>query len=116
MVSGDDQRLRQLMRILLDNSVVYTDAPGDIEVSLETQDKEIILQISDSPPGVPENDCEQLFERLYRRESSRNRNSGGSGLGLSIARNIATAHGGSISASPGSLGGLCIRLTLPALS
>ena len=116
MVSGDDQRLRQLFRILLDNAVLYTDAPGSIEVSLGAEGKEIGLQISDSPPGVPEAECEQLFDRLYRRESSRNRNSGGSGLGLAIARNIAIAHGGSINAGPSQLGGLSVQLKMPVLS
>lgn len=113
MATGDDQRLRQLVRILLDNAVLYTDSPGRIDLSLEMHDGEACLQVSDSPPGVPEAECERLFERLYRRESSRNRNSGGSGLGLSIARNIASAHGGSIEASPGPLGGLLLQLRIP---
>jgi two-component system sensor histidine kinase BaeS len=116
MVSGDEQRLRQLLRILFENSVSYTDAPGVIEVALDTQDGEICLQISDTPPGVPAEECEKLFDRLYRRESSRNRKSGGSGLGLAIARNIAQAQGGAISASPSHSGGLSLQVRLPVLS
>ena len=113
LVNGDDQRLRQLVRILLDNALLYTDAPGEIQVSLDVDGSNVHLVVNDSPPGVPESECERLFERLYRRESSRNRNSGGSGLGLSIARNIADTHGGSIHASPGSLGGLEVTFTMP---
>lgn len=112
LVNGDDHRLRQLVRILLDNAVLYTDAPGDIDISLVTQGDEAQLVVSDSPPGVPGSECEQLFEPLYRRENSRNRNSGGSGLGLAIARNIAEAHGGTLRANPGPLGGLEVRFTM----
>ena len=64
-------------------------------------------------PGASEEDCERLFERLYRLEASRNRNSGGSGLGLAICRNIVEAHGGQIRAEPGPLGGLLVTTTLP---
>ena len=58
-------------------------------------------------------ECERMFERLYRLESSRNRNSGGSGLGLAICRNIVEAHGGQITAGPGPDGGLMITTILP---
>ena len=71
------------------------------------------LTISDTAPGASTEECEHLFERLYRMEGSRNRNSGGSGLGLAICRNIVEAHGGQISAEPGPDGGLLITTTLP---
>ncbi|MCW8925315.1 MAG: ATP-binding protein [Xanthomonadales bacterium] len=110
---GDEKRLRQLLHNLLDNSVRYTDAGGRISVALSTRGQLARLLISDSAPGASVEECEHMFERLYRMEASRNRNSGGSGLGLAICRNIVEAHGGQIDAQPGPDGGLLITTTLP---
>jgi len=112
-LQGDEQRLRQLLRNLLDNAVRYTDAGGRISVVLKKDKQQAQLTISDSAPGASRDECENLFERLYRLEGSRNRNSGGSGLGLAICRNIVEAHGGQITAQPGPLGGLLITTSLP---
>jgi two-component system sensor histidine kinase BaeS len=111
-IEGDEQRLTQLLRNLLENAVRYTDEGGEIRVSLNAHAGEAILEISDSTPGVAPAECEKLFDRLYRVESSRNRGTGGSGLGLSICRNIVAAHGGTISAEPGPLGGVLIRVVM----
>jgi two-component system sensor histidine kinase BaeS len=113
-VEGDDQRLRQLLRNLLENSARYTDMPGKIEVRLVQRGGEAVLAVSDSAPGVSPDECTRIFDRFHRLESSRNRNSGGSGLGLAICRNIVAAHGGTIEAHPGPLGGLAVTVTLPA--
>lgn len=110
---GDEQRLRQLIRNLLDNAVRYTDPGGRISVMLKKDGQKALLTISDSMPGASRDECERLFERLYRLEGSRNRNSGGSGLGLAICRNIVEAHGGKITAEPGPDGGLLIITRLP---
>ena len=112
-LQGDEHRLRQLLRNLMDNAVRYTDSGGKISVMLNKDKQQAQLIISDSTPGASEDDCAKLFERLYRLEGSRNRNSGGSGLGLAISRNIVEAHGGQISAQPGPDGGLLITTTLP---
>jgi len=112
-LQGDEQRLRQLLRNLLDNSVRYTDAGGKINVMLEKDRQQARLTISDSTPGASPDECARLFDRLYRLEGSRNRNSGGSGLGLAICRNIVEAHGGQINAQQGPDGGLLITATLP---
>jgi two-component system sensor histidine kinase BaeS len=112
-IQGDAQRLHQLLSNLLDNSVRYTNAGGMITISLKTEQRQAQLSISDTAPGASAEECECLFERLYRPESSRNRNSGGSGLGLAICRNIVKAHGGQIMAEPGPDGGLQITTTLP---
>jgi two-component system sensor histidine kinase BaeS len=112
-LQGDAQRLRQLIRNLLDNAVRYTDRGGRISVMLNKDRQQAILTISDSAPGASKDECERLFERLYRLEGSRNRNSGGSGLGLAICRNIVEAHGGKITAEPGPDGGLLITTSLP---
>lgn len=112
-LQGDEQRLRQLLRNLLDNSVRYTDAGGKISIILKKDKKQAQLTINDTAPGASADECEHLFERLYRLEGSRNRNSGGSGLGLAICRNIVEAHGGQITATPGPGGGLTITTRLP---
>ena len=113
MLQGDEQRLGQLLRNLLDNAIRYTDAGGQITAQLGKENQLAILTIGDTAPGASTAECEHLFERLYRMEGSRNRNSGGSGLGLAICRNIVEAHGGQISAQPGPDGGLLITTTLP---
>lgn len=112
-LKGDEQRLRQLLNNLLDNSVRYTDAGGRVSIKLLKKKQQAVLTISDTGPGASKRECEQLFERLYRVDSSRNRNSGGSGLGLSICRNIVEAHDGNITAQPGPDGGLLITTSLP---
>ncbi len=110
---GDEQRLSQLLRNLLDNSVRYTDHNGWIAIELTTANQMAQLTISDSAPGASVEECEHLFERLYRVEESRNRSSGGSGLGLAICRNIVAAHDGQVTATPGEEGGLVITVLLP---
>ena len=110
---ADGARLGQLFANLLDNSRNYTDPGGELVVRLERQPGWAVIHFQDSAPGVPEGELERLFERLYRVESSRNRNSGGAGLGLSICRNIVEAHGGTISAQTSPLGGVWITVRLP---
>ena len=112
-LQGDEQRLRQLLHNLLDNAVRYTDAGGAISIALGIDKNHAQFTISDTAPGASVEECEHMFERLYRMEASRNRNSGGSGLGLAICRNIVAAHGGQIAAKPGPDGGLIITTRLP---
>jgi two-component system sensor histidine kinase BaeS len=112
-IAADARRLDQLLRNLLENSLAYTDAPGRVTVTLSRSVATAIITIDDTSPGVNESDCEQLFEPLFRQEASRSRRTGGAGLGLAIRRNIVTAHGGSISASPSALGGLSIHIEIP---
>jgi two-component system sensor histidine kinase BaeS len=111
-IEGDEQRLRQLLHNLLENAVRYTDTPGQIEISFKQVGKDFTLTISDSAPGVSDTELDQLFDRFYRVEASRNRKTGGSGLGLAICRNIVEAHGGSIVAEAGSLGGISMTVRL----
>ncbi|OGU17927.1 MAG: two-component sensor histidine kinase [Geobacteraceae bacterium GWC2_53_11] len=110
---GDSERLHQLFSNLLDNSLKYTDSGGRVLVVLHMDSSNVIIDFNDSAPNVPEAELDRLFERLYRVESSRNRLTGGAGLGLAICRNIVTAHNGSISAQASSMGGLWIRIELP---
>jgi two-component system sensor histidine kinase BaeS len=113
VVFGDRERLRQLFTNVLDNALKYTDEGGTLAVSLKCRDDLAMVDIEDSAPGVPESELGNLFERLYRVETSRSRAAGGAGLGLAICRNIVEAHNGIIAANPSALGGLWIRVTLP---
>ncbi len=110
---ADPERLHQLFLNLFNNSINYTEAPGKIRVHLMTVEQQAIFVIEDSAPGVDPALHEKLFERLYRAESSRSRETGGAGLGLSICRNIVEAHEGSVSIETSELGGLKISVYLP---
>jgi two-component system sensor histidine kinase BaeS len=112
-VLADPERLSQLFVNLLQNSLNHTFGDGKVAASMETKNEWVYVVVDDSKPGVPDESLPRLFERLYRVEGSRNRKYGGSGLGLAICKNIVEAHGGTITATPSSLGGLCVRIGLP---
>jgi signal transduction histidine kinase len=95
-VNGDEVRLRQLVLILLDNALKYTDPGGRVDVSLGRQDNHARLAVSDTGIGIPQQDQRHIFDRFYRVDRAREHESGGTGLGLSIAQWIAQAHGGTI--------------------
>jgi two-component system sensor histidine kinase BaeS len=116
MIRGDAQRLRQLWNNLLDNSCAYTQPPGELRVTLTTQQGSAVVTWEDSTPGVPESELARLTERLYRVEGSRSRASGGSGLGLSIASALVNAHGATLTPSTSTLGGLRWTLRFPLLA
>jgi two-component system sensor histidine kinase BaeS len=111
---ADPERLRQLFDNLLGNSGKYTAADGEVRVSCRAAAGGVEILFQDSGPGVAAADLDRMFERLFRVENSRSRVSGGAGLGLAICRNIVEAHGGTIGAEPSPLGGVTIRVTLPA--
>lgn len=112
-IFGDESRLIQLFGNLLENSCRYTDDPGEIRIEVSGDKKNIKVILSDSAPGVTDQELPQLFDRLYRVEQSRNRASGGSGLGLSICENIAQAHGAVLEVDHSDLGGLKMTCTFP---
>ncbi|MEE9379900.1 MAG: ATP-binding protein [Hyphomonadaceae bacterium] len=112
-LSGDADRLRQVINNLLDNALRYADAKGKIRVALENLNNGIELTIEDSGPGVPEAALPKLFDRFFRVDPSRNRQTGSSGLGLSICETIVRAHSGTIQAEHSLLGGLRITVFLP---
>lgn len=113
IISGDQSRLQQLLINLMQNSLRYTDSPGTIIVILETEGTHVHLIWRDSAPGVSADDMPRLFERLYRAEASRNRATGGAGLGLPLCLAIVEGHGGQMTASDSPLGGLQIDIRLP---
>src|SRR5690554_2871889 len=112
-VFGDPQRLHQLFLNLLQNSLNYTHAPGQVRMQMQREAEHLIITIEDTAPGVDPSLHEKLFERLYRAESSRNRATGGAGLGLTLCRNIVEAHEGDIHITNSQLGGLTVTVTLP---
>ena len=102
--------LRRCIGNLVDNALRYG-AQADVHV--EDGDDAVLLRIRDPGPGIPEAELEQVFAAYYRGEASRNRATGGTGLGLGIARNIARAHGGDITLTNLASGGLEATLLLP---
>ncbi len=113
-VIWDPQRVDQLLGILMDNSLRYTDAPGRIRTSMSRQEDRIIIEVEDSAPSVNSKHLDRLFEPLYRENASRGRADGGSGLGLAICAALVHALGGRIEAYPSPLGGLGVRVHLPS--
>ena len=110
-VLGRPLDLRRCLGNLLDNAVKYG---RDARVCVDRINGTARVRIRDSGPGIPRSELVRVFEPFYRVESSRSRTSGGTGLGLTIARNIAEQHGGSISLANHPDGGLEVTLMLPA--
>jgi signal transduction histidine kinase len=99
LVTGDADRLRQLFSNLVDNALKHlrdADGAGRITLRAAAEDRCIICSVTDNGPGIPAKDLERIFERFYQVDKSRVRKGGGAGLGLSIAQEIALAHGGQI--------------------
>jgi len=105
---GDKDRLVRLFSNLIENTLRYADSPGTLTIRANHSSSELTICFEDSGPGVPEESLNRLFERLYRVEKSRSRASGGSGLGLSICKEIMERHGGTIRAENAESGGLRI--------
>jgi two-component system sensor histidine kinase BaeS len=112
VIIGDEDRLRQLFANLIENTIRYTDTPGVLRISHYRSLQKLTLVFEDSPPGVPSEALEHVFDRLYRVDKSRSRALGGGGLGLSICKEIVNGHGGAIHAAHSSLGGLLISIEL----
>lgn len=95
-IVADKNKIKELLIILLDNSLKYTQEKDKIEVKTYKKDNKCILEVIDTGIGIGKEAMEHVFERFYREEKSRNRKKGGMGLGLSIAYNIVELHKGSI--------------------
>lgn len=109
----DPDRIRQVVANMLENSWRYTDEDGSIGLSVNINDNFWQLLIDDSPPGLTDEELKHIGERFYRVDSSRNRATGGSGLGLALSRQIIEAHHGEIKFRHSPLGGLRVILALP---
>ena len=117
LVRWDAKRIEQLLCNLLDNSLRYTDAPGQITVRLSSdRDSKLVLDVEDTAPGVSASDLSRIFEPLYRADLARTRQAGGSGLGLAICEQIAKAHRGLIRAETSTMGGVLFHIELPTIA
>ena len=95
-ITGDRARIKQAARIFIENAVKYTPPMGNIKLSLKKEGENVVVTISDNGIGISKKDMTHIFKRFYRGDKSRNRQAGGYGLGLPIARSIINAHGGKI--------------------
>jgi two-component system OmpR family sensor kinase len=98
-VAGDEARLRQILANLVNNALIHTPSEAAVTVRLTPGEHEVLLEVADTGPGLPQAEAERIFERFYRTDTSRSRDSGGTGLGLSIVQALATAHGGTVTMS-----------------
>ena len=96
-ITGDKSAINQLASLLLDNAMKYSSDNGSIHVIL-SKDKNIHCEVSNTCDCIPQGNLDRLFDRFYRADSSRSRETGGYGIGLSVARAIAMSHGGNIEA------------------
>jgi len=100
---------------VLDNALRHTPSGGRITIEGKPSDNWAEALISDSGPGIAPEHLPHLFDRFYRAEAARTREEGGTGLGLTIARDLARAQGGDLMANSSQAGGAVFRLKLPAL-
>jgi histidine kinase len=113
-VYADPDRTSQMLLNLVGNAIRYTPASGSITLRLTSTNRMACLTVTDTGVGIPAEALPYIFERFYRVDRSRARSSGGSGIGLTIARHLAWAMGGDITASsPGAGQGSSFCLTLP---
>ncbi|MFS1703822.1 ATP-binding protein [Alteromonas sp. AMM-1] len=114
-ISGraDPTRLSQLFLNLINNAVLYTNSPGVVYVSITSVGDSIQIQIEDSAPAVEPEHYARLFDPLFRTDQARTRTGSGAGLGLSICKNIVTAHQGDIFVEPSQYGGITISIYIP---
>lgn len=96
IVGGSARDLSLLIRNLIDNAVRYTPPDGTVAVRVSTEGADVQLEVQDSGVGIPTRDLPRVFERFYRVDRARSRETGGTGLGLAIVRHVAENHGGSV--------------------
>lgn len=96
LLSADAQRIGQVLTNLLSNALRHTPAGGVVDVTVQPQEEGLLFSVQDSGPGIAAADLPHIFDRFYRGDRSRSRETGGSGLGLTIARQLVEAHAGRI--------------------
>jgi signal transduction histidine kinase len=114
-VLGDPQRLSQVLVNLLSNAIQHTLPEYEINTKIEVENLTVRVAVTNYGTSIPKEDLERIFDRFYRLERSRNRNQGGSGLGLSIARSLINAHGGKIWAESVQGESTTFKFSLPLL-
>jgi len=96
LVDVDPDRIRQLVRILLDNAIAYTPATGMVRLTVDRHGSKAQVSVADTGVGIALAEQHRVFDRFYRADRARSRATGGTGLGLAIARAIVHAHHGQI--------------------
>ena len=115
-VEGDRSRLQQVIVNLIANAIKYTQEGGEVEVSVRGEGSTVVLEVSDNGAGIAAHALPHVFERFYRADKARSRNSGGAGLGLAIVKAICTAHGAEINVSSQEGRGSRFAVELPLLN
>jgi len=114
-IEGDRSRLQQVIVNLVANAIKYTQDGGKVEVRVRSKPGTAVLEVCDNGPGIPEHALPHVFERFYRADRARSRNSGGAGLGLAIVKAICTAHGADVHVSSREGSGSLFTVELPLL-
>ena len=109
-IQGREQALKRAVTNIISNAFNYGKT---IAVALESNNNKLEISVDDDGPGIPAEKREEVFKAFYRIDESRNKETGGVGLGLSIARDIITSHGGKIELGDSELGGLRVLISIP---
>lgn len=109
----DTNKIYQLMIILLDNAIKYTEVGDEIQINTYSKDNRCVIEVKDTGIGISDEGLKRIFERFYREDRARNRETGGTGLGLSIANMIVSAHNGIIKATHNQPKGTIFTIKLP---
>ncbi|MEI6578754.1 MAG: ATP-binding protein, partial [Eubacteriales bacterium] len=112
-IQADKDRLSQVFINLLSNAVKYTPEGGNIKITVSETDRNVSIKFQDNGAGIDGEELPFVFERFYRADKSRNRSTGGSGIGLAIVKSIVTAHGGTVEVQSKLNEGTCFTVTLP---
>jgi signal transduction histidine kinase len=112
-VSVDESRMTQVLINLLTNAIKYTHSKGNISIEFKETQDDVMVKVSDNGSGISADELPYIFERFYRADKSRNRSTGGSGIGLTIVKGIVEAHGGSIQVQSEVGIGSCFTVFLP---
>jgi len=116
LVNIDARRINQVINNLMQNALQYTPEGGNITLSLGCRESTVEISLRDTGTGIPPDELPHIFNRFYRGKQSRTLNHGGSGIGLTIARRLVEAHGGTLMAENHPEGGAIFKVTLPAIS
>lgn len=109
-IQGREQALKRALTNIISNAFDYGKT---VAVSLESNNNKLEVAVDDDGPGIPADKREEVFKAFYRLEGSRNKETGGVGLGLSIAKDIITSHGGKIELLDSPIGGLRVLVSIP---
>lgn len=112
-ILADQDRISQVLTNLLSNAIKYTPENGTIKITLHEKETHVVLSVEDNGIGISKNELPFIFERFYRADKSRNRMTGGSGIGLAIVKSIVLAHGGAVDVESRLDKGSCFKVTLP---